>query len=294
VHADFGPLGRIDLKIDITGSEPLPFPPLPGCGGKRPTLLTGKFHGGVRFEGEGELRGFVAHRGRVVVEREFKTVCKRPRHPKHPHPPRPKRQEKKRKKDGVEIDLLSAESRTEARKLDFLVLNFALSSKPPLSFAFVITASSERLGRVLISRGIIEIADHVLAFGKRGSVPETATVKVPKPFLGSALYSASPESAPTWSGDLRVPLPGAGVVPLTGPDFKAKLCRGFSEAALETCLESIASQAEPLLVAGPPSPLISFRNDFLSQILDMHPRAVKAFSGPTSPRGVSFEDQILH
>jgi hypothetical protein len=77
-------------------------------------------------------------------------------------------------------------------------------------------------------------------------------VKLPKPFLGSATYSDNRDSAPTWSGDLRLPLPGAGVVPLTGRSFKVKFCRVLSDAALERCLEAAqgsGSHSQPLALA---------------------------------------------
>jgi len=51
-------------------------------------------------------------------------------------------------------------------------------------------------------------------------------VGLPEPFAGHALYSSSPDSPPSWTGDLSVGLPGASKVPLTGPGFNAILCRG--------------------------------------------------------------------
>lgn len=245
LHADFGPLGHIDLKIDLKGNEPPPFPLPRNCKGKRPSFLAGTYHGTVRFEGEREVKGLTVHRGPVSVEREFKLTCKRHPRPRHPHP----KKGQHKQKDQFELDLLLAKSHGEGRKVEFVVLNLALRSKPSLSFALVIADVSERLGRVQISRSFLEITDHVLTVSKPGTTPETTLVKPPKPFRGSATYAASPDSPPTWTGDLRVPLPGAGPVPLTGPGFNAKFCRGTSEPAVERCLHGSGSHSQPLALA---------------------------------------------
>ena len=249
VHANFGPLGRVDLKIDLEGNEPVPFLSLPGCKGKRPAFLLGRFHGSIRYSGEGDVKGLIAHRGAVGIEREFRTVCKTAHHHRHPHRHHPKKKKKKKKNDQLELDLLFAKSRGEGRKVELAVLNLSLPSKPSLSFAFVFAVSSEQRGRVLISRSFLEITEHILALSKRGATPETALVKIPKPFLGSATYSDSQDSAPTWSGDLRLPLPGAGVVPLTGPSFRVKFCRSRSDAELNRCLQGSGSHSQPLALA---------------------------------------------
>jgi hypothetical protein len=52
-----------------------------------------------------------------------------------------------------------------------------------------------------------------------------ATVHPPAPFRGTGTFDN-----PDWSGNLRVKLPGAGVVPLTGPGFTAGLGMGLPAA----------------------------------------------------------------
>ena len=242
VHADFGRLGRIDLKIDLNGNEPLPFPLPRRCKGKRPAFLSGTYHGTIRFAGEGELAGFTSHHGAVGIEREFELTCKR--HPRHRHP-----HHKKEMDERLELDLLSANSRGEGRRVELAVFNLVPRSKPSLSFGIVIAGTSEHLGRVRVSRSFFEIAEHALTLSKPGATPETALVKPPRPFRGSATYTASPDSRPTWTGDLRVPLPGAGSVPLTGPGFRAQFCRGTSEAILNRCLQGSGSHSQPLAEA---------------------------------------------
>lgn len=244
VHADFGPLGHVDLKIDLEGSEPSPFPLFDDCKGKRPSFLSGTYRGTVRFAGEGELAGLTVHRGPVGIEREFELTCKKHHHHRNPHPDKGAKE-----KDQLELDLLSALSHGEGRKVELAVFNLTLRSKPSLSFAIVVAGTSERLGRVQISRSFFELADHVLTLSKPKARPETALVKLPQPFRGSATYTATPDSRPTWTGDLRIGLPGAGPVPLTGPGFRAKLCRDVSDAAIDTCLQGSGSHSQPLAEA---------------------------------------------
>ncbi len=62
-----------------------------------------------------------------------------------------------------------------------------------------------------------------------------ASASPPSPFLGTATYSDPPPSTGCpfpcppplgqMSGSLRLPLPGLGVVPLTGPQVEARLTR---------------------------------------------------------------------
>lgn len=70
-----------------------------------------------------------------------------------------------------------------------------------------------------------------------GVEPITATVEPPPPFLGSGAFSQSPGQPATWGGSLAVELPGAGAVPLTGPDFAAMLCRGSGELEQRPCTD---------------------------------------------------------
>jgi hypothetical protein len=245
VHADFGPLGHLDFKIDVDRAGSPPFRAKHGrCTTKPPLLLAGKFRGSIRFEGEPGVRGLTTHRGRVSVKREFKTVCKkRHRHRHH----RRRRNKGNRKK--IEADLLFAKSRSKGRKVEFGLVNLSLQTNPPFSFAFLTGNVSERLGRVRISRSVFEIAEEVVELSKLGSDPETATVRPPRPFRGAATYTARSRSTPTWTGNLRVHLPGAGTVPLAGRRFRAKLCRTFSAAALNRCFQGSGPHPQALAEA---------------------------------------------
>jgi hypothetical protein len=54
----------------------------------------------------------------------------------------------------------------------------------------------------------------------------SSTILTPgAPFTGSATYTADSSGSGTLEGDLSVPMPGAGTVPLAGPTFQAELLR---------------------------------------------------------------------
>ncbi|MEX2448478.1 MAG: hypothetical protein WD404_07020 [Solirubrobacterales bacterium] len=51
----------------------------------------------------------------------------------------------------------------------------------------------------------------------------TATVSPPRPFSGSATLTPGPGGTTTWTGSLKVDLPGRKGVPLATPSFTASL-----------------------------------------------------------------------
>jgi hypothetical protein len=245
VHANFGRFGRVDVQIEPEPEESLVLPEPDNCTGKGPTLLPGKFHGSVRFAGEPGVEGVSAHRGRVIVFRDFKSVCKKQRHRHHRN-----RGKSGNKREGkLDLVALTARSRTGGRTTRFEVVSLSPPSHPALAFSIVLGALSERVGHVEITRSAFELAEEVLKLSRRSAQPRTAIVTPPKPFLGSATFSQTAGSAPTWSGDLGIHLPGAGLVPLAGPEFRARLCRGLSFDAVERCAYGSGSHSQPFAEA---------------------------------------------
>src|SRR4029077_15549246 len=102
------------------------------------------------------------------------------------------------------------------------------------------SGTAERRGRVKIRRG-------ALIEGDAGSVltspfevvPVTATVNLPSPFAGIGSYVEEAGVPPSWTGSLRVRLPGVDPVPLTGPGFTAALCRGSEIEKVQSCLRKV-------------------------------------------------------
>lgn len=233
VDADFGALGEVHIRLHLK-----PELVLPGLFGKkrcgeRLGLYGGSFRGKVDFTGEPQVAGVVAHRGRVFFIHASR-ACKHA----HQRPAGLSRSIEAKARPSQEVDLLSAELKTEGRTVAFEALRFEFEgmSAPPFPATLLSADVSESLGRVTIDRTAFElIPKKVLHISRRGKQPETATIALTKPFAGSASYSAAPETPPSWSGDLSVRLPVLGTVPLTGPGFSAELCRAFSAADAENC-----------------------------------------------------------
>jgi hypothetical protein len=61
----------------------------------------------------------------------------------------------------------------------------------------------------------------------------------PAPFSRTGSFLAATGAEPTWTGDLGVSLPGAGLVPLTGPEFDALLCSETVKKKAEACFDEL-------------------------------------------------------
>jgi hypothetical protein len=51
-----------------------------------------------------------------------------------------------------------------------------------------------------------------------------ATISPPAPFSGTGTFTREPGKAGSWSGDLKVEMPGFGSVPLAASDSRASIC----------------------------------------------------------------------
>jgi hypothetical protein len=256
VKANFGPLGRVDIRMDL---EPRPLSLIERllkvrgerCRGKKPTKLAGQFQGTVEFQGETDVVGVSARRGHALVERTFRTVCK-------PRVSKPSKGKEKAQPDiQVEASLLAASAHTGGRTTSFRAIDLGIDSE--LFFGLVSGAVHERLGRVRIMRSAFELTEgSALKFAPARRNTVSAKVKPPEPFTGSATYSKATGSPAAWTGDLAVRLPGTGNVPLSGPEFDAMLCRAdgiealaklgkFVQCLLETKTLSFPSSLAELL-----------------------------------------------
>jgi hypothetical protein len=241
LKADFGPLGQVDVKLNLE-ADPL-LPPFmrkrerrdKRCRGKEPVEMLGGFHGTVDFDGEERVAGVFTRNGPAAVRRWFRTVCR----------PKPKKSSKGNRKKrsetrdvGIEIDLLAARAHGGGRTTSWEA--FGLKVESEQVFGYVSGSIHERQGRVKVSRSAAEFAESPqLVFGPSERKVETAKVKPPKPFTGRAFYVKKPGSLGAWTGDLAVRLPEAGDIQLAGPEFKAKLCRAADFAAFGKVLRCL-------------------------------------------------------
>jgi hypothetical protein len=227
IQADFGEFGRIGVRFRgrrlRTGESPLPHRK---CHGREPVKEVGSFFGTIRFKGERGFAELDASRASGSLRQSFRRVCTRGLHFGNARPGLGKGREEE-----PVLTFLAVASKSAGRRVSFGAVSAEAnagerSAKERENFAIVVAKLDEKVGRVRVSRALLAFAKAGgVVVSQAGVVPVTATVALPKPFEGTADYREEPGTKPSWTGSLGVHLPGAGLVPLTGPDFGAVLCR---------------------------------------------------------------------
>lgn len=228
IEADFGELGRIDVRVKLAGSRSKRSRERNGrCRRRAPLFLRGSYRGAIEFTGEGAVPGISSKRGDLRFTRRFRGICKL-RSPKESDLPRGLR---------IDVGALRAHAESEGRTTAFEAFSAAPRDGAALSIGLLLALTTERRDRVRISRLGLEIFSLGIVMSRRGKDPLTVRIKAEEaPFAGRALYSRSSGSGATWTGNLSARLPGAGRVPLTGPGFSVDFCRRTSFEAVEDCL----------------------------------------------------------
>lgn len=243
IEADLGELGRIDIELRLAPGQSEREPQGKNCEGHPSVFVPGTYRGTIEFSGEGDVPAATFRRGGVALTRNFRQVCK-PRQPasnaKGGRKPKPK----------TEIGYLAVHGKGEGRTIALEAFSLAPRRSPARSLGILLAEAYERDERVRIARSLLGFFDHKsFVMSRRGKKPETVRVKLPDPFAGRALYSRSPGSPATWSGNLSLDLPGADRIPFTGPGVESVFCRGFTFAGVERCLYGSGSHSQPLALA---------------------------------------------
>jgi hypothetical protein len=251
ISANFGDLGEVAVrfqdKSESAGRKPHRRQgngrSARKCSGRGPTLETGVFHGTIRFRGENDFTEVNARRAGGRVERRFRRVCKRP-------PEGSFSDVLDELLGSLWLTLLEARARVDGANVTFEATSFDLSSLLgpgfPTSYGFsariVERGDGMRVVRTAQAEG--EEGDGTLRASKPGSAPRTVTVAPPAPFLESGKYLKERGVPASWTGALAARLPGAGLVPLTGPGFKSAIC-GISVGELLDGDRCLRRRAEP-------------------------------------------------
>jgi len=251
IEADFGTFGRIAVRFDGSAVPPPRsrgfFMPRIRCQGQAAVRQRGAFHGSIRFAGENDFTEVDGQEARGGFVHAFRRVCHRPSHKRAVKLP-PKFQ------TPILSDTLILKSKPGSPHTELLVNSSAIDfgrGKPEFLLAMVAANSRERVGAVAIKRGAFTVGGpSFLRASETGTYPVVATVKLPKPFTGSATYRKDRGLPPSWTGTLSVSLPGAGSVPLTGESFEPDLCRATTLDALKACIGHLATNSARALVLG--------------------------------------------
>lgn len=247
IDADFGALGKVSVRFhgrsrptrsffaDLLDLE---------CVGRLPRRAVGRFQGTIRFS---EPNGFASTEKTSApgeVSRTYDRACHVPR--KHEH--RDKRrvdsrgiEARRSGSDEIVTNALIASRQEGGRSTSLEALEFEAEGEAAdiaKLFGDLVGATvREKAGRVAIARSTFQFAYlGALNVSPPGKLPERAKVEPEKPFLGNAVFLHQPGTPPSWSGELSVRLPGAGVVSLTEPGFETTLCRIKGKIPKSGCL----------------------------------------------------------
>lgn len=204
IHATFPGLGRISLRFRPSGRlkrEPS------FCGGRASIQRFGAFRGVIRFKGELGYTRVASNGGRGHTFRSFREVCK-----------------DSSESTSTPDYSLEAMARSRGRSVSFYAFRSIEGWFNDDQAIFTALSREKRRGMVILRNAFARAPRSGLALAGPRNGPDSATVEPPAPFSGAANFHAPPGVPAEWTGDLVVELPGAGVVPLTGPSFKSRLC----------------------------------------------------------------------
>ncbi len=252
IVAGLGKLGRIDARF-VPGKVHREKPPK-GCHGAKTVIQQGHFVGVIAFHGEAGLTEIHAHRAPGAITRTPSFSC-----PKPAAPPNLKKLERELEA----LESKEAEDAKEAEAEEPEVLSVGLSAK---ARAGHVTLSAQKAAvREKHGKGFAITNIAVLGDRRRGRIEESSAalyvfgkgstflvpnrkkpasegiLKPPAPFSGSATFRRHRAKPPSWTGDLKIDLPGFGQVRLAGPGTYASMCEGSA------CLLRGGSSARSLL-----------------------------------------------
>jgi hypothetical protein len=236
IEADFGRFGQLSLRFR---GEPRPFRTAPRkdtgrparqrrCSGRDPEREVGRFRGTIEFDGQRRFTRLAVGELGGEVRRSYRQTCR----------VIPRRRAAAIAGSSAaaggatfNMTLLSARARVGRALVRFSAMN--LEPPPGIRlpedslFSLVLASMKERVGRVRIIRSTFLTADPgQVQISRRGVLPAKAKVALGSPFSGTALFRGASDTSPAnWTGGLGVRLLGTGRLPLTGPRFRATLCR---------------------------------------------------------------------
>jgi hypothetical protein len=234
IVARIGHLGRIDVRF-VPRKIQREKPPH-GCHGGPILIEEGHYVGLIAFHGERGYTQVHAHRAPGTITRVPPLRCAAEKAPnlkqlKH-------KLEKLEGAEGGEEDKEAQEedeslsvkltATTSDPRVNFKASKAVLKSKGEKGFALTnfIASAARRRGRIeerSVAAILFEKGSTFLVPNRRAPASE-AVISPSAPFSGTATFQRRRAKPPTWTGDLKVDLPGFGTVRLAGPGTHASLC----------------------------------------------------------------------
>jgi hypothetical protein len=226
IKAQVGNFGRINLHfVPEKTKKGHPF-----CKGGQRVFEAGHYVGSISFHG---VEGFTqahAHRVKGIAEREMLKSC--PPSKEEEELNKEAEGEKKPKGGAGEIfegvgdeGLLSVSLDGGKTIFGGTRSTFKAKGKEFSETNFIVTATRKR-GRVSITSLVDSFEPQKTAFEvlSAGEPDTEAIVRPAAPFSGSGTFLQGSAKKPSWTGNLKVAMPGLGVLPLTRHGAVATLC----------------------------------------------------------------------
>jgi hypothetical protein len=241
IEADFGRFGQIELDFRRRPKrEPHPFP---NCRGSKPQVNQfGQMHGTINFESLGGLIRLEGSSAEGQTWHSPRRICE----------PKPSNVYAREGGQGVS-------RRNRAEPVSSLQSFFARGHLPERTVDLyairldqevvdLAVSSTRRFGAVLLQTTIHAPDNEEAGPGKAvdlsifgsGPRPNAADLTVASPFAGSARYRTQADGPSSWLGDLVVQMPGEGILPLAGPEFRAVLCGYVDTHRQRACERAVA------------------------------------------------------
>jgi hypothetical protein len=232
IRASFGHLGEVSMHFRPSGKERRRHVSRK-CLEERPSSISsrlGFFVGTFKFRGEHGYTHVVAHRAAGAIGDPLTNIPMK----KLPCDFRESGAERKREDESVSLDAAASK-----RKVSLSVFRLfrswptAISTFGRGAYLFLVIAAEKSEGLTIIRSNGATARPSDFAFD---SALTTASVTPPVPFTGTGTFQRNSDGSTTWTGNLAVPLPGLGLVGLTG---------GHAElATVATHLEQLEEKLE--------------------------------------------------
>jgi hypothetical protein len=216
VEAGFGNLGEVSLTFEPTKTLSTRGPPR-RCRGEDVEELEGVFSGTFRFRGE---RGYVEAEtervhGGMQVHPQWKCEPRRAALSSRP-PARPAAAGQ------ADVAVISARRDHEA----YFAAVGRRAEGEQSSTTFVATTLESREAMLIYRYAVARARASTFLFDLGRGI---ASVRPPWPFQGSAVFRRGPHGHNSWTGSLRVPMLGAGVLRLTGAGVRATIADEYND-----------------------------------------------------------------
>jgi hypothetical protein len=223
IKARIGNLGRVDVRFvpDSTHEFALT---ISGCKGGKSVIEEGHFVGIISFRGERGYTQARSHHAVGSITRVPARTCSSPKPSAHDEAAAEKAGEKLEEEGGE----LTLDARVDHGKIEFLATRHQGKSKgrSQTTSSFTVAAIRKRgkIAEVALSQAIVEKGSGFLSPEPLFPTRE-AMIAPPAPFSGTGTFRRETGRAASWSGDLKVELPGFGTVPLAGNGSHASMCQ---------------------------------------------------------------------